>query len=95
MNKLYYWTILLIGWFFFCSVCNGILNLILDIFKLILKIMKLSEFIRLCKETSGIEDPDIFVAVESRFDGLQVDAEPEITKSQFSTDLFIAAKEEE
>lgn len=57
--------------------------------------MKLSELVKLCKETSGIEDPDIFVSVETRFDGLQVDAEPEITKSYFSTDLFITAKEEE
>lgn len=56
--------------------------------------MKLSEFVESCKKTSGIEDPDIFVPVESRFDGLQMDAEPEITKSRFSTDLFITAKEE-
>ncbi len=57
--------------------------------------MKLSEFVRLCKEISGVEDPDILVPTESRFDGLQMDAEPEITKSRFSTDLFITPKEEE
>lgn len=57
--------------------------------------MKLSEFVKSCRETSGIEDPDIFVSEESRFDGLPVDAEPEITKSRFSTDLFITAKEED
>ena len=53
--------------------------------------MKLSEFVESCRETSGIEDPNIFVPEESRFDGLRLDLEPEITKSQFSTET---AKEE-
>ena len=57
--------------------------------------MKLSEFVKLCKETSGVEDPEILVPEESRFDGLEMDAEPEITKARFSTSLFITAKEEE